>query len=106
MLLLAACPGPPASNDPDAGVAPGQIGSACKSTSECNEGLTCIVELPGGACTKACTTSCDDTSICVQVQITTSSDPINLCAPICEQEGDCREGYQCVSVGRRSVCSI
>jgi hypothetical protein len=84
----------------------GDVGAACSRDSDCIAELICVAELPGGACTRVCGgSSCPDGSLCVRTQLPTGGE-MNVCAPLCDDATTpCRDGYSCVSVGRRSVCS-
>lgn len=85
---------------------PGGVGAACALDSDCQDSLVCVTELPGGSCTRLCESSCPEDSLCVRTILAAGLEVL-ACAPVC---GDglpsCRAGYRCVSVGRRSVCSL
>jgi hypothetical protein len=68
----------------------GGVGGGCHGDKECAPGLSCVGDLPGGYCTKDCSTvDCDPGSICSQVA------SANLCLKACAAHADCRSGYQC-----------
>jgi hypothetical protein len=82
----------------------GKVGAACAVDPDCQAELICVAELLGGFCTRACTSSCPQESLCVTIQLPESAETL-ACAPLCDGTALCRDGYRCVSVGRRSVCS-
>jgi hypothetical protein len=105
----APAPTVPVDTDPSVTVeavdAGGAVGAACTEDAACQEGLNCIKELPGGFCTRPCAKDCPGTSICVNITKDDGSE-FNLCGPVCENVSGCRTGYECVSVGRVSVCGF
>jgi len=88
----------------DAGL--GGVGAPCSRDQDCLAELICISQLPGGFCSRLCSSSCPPASLCVQVLLPDGSKEL-ACSPVCGQGlGACRAGYTCVSVGRQSVCSF
>jgi hypothetical protein len=84
----------------------GGVGAACALDSDCQDSLICATELPGGSCTRLCESSCPEASLCVRTLLSGSLEVL-ACAPLCGAGFPaCRPGYRCVSVGRRSVCSL
>lgn len=81
------------------------IGDTCSS--ECGSDLFCRADFPGGFCTKGCTAegdtaSCDGDSVCV-AQFRSL-----VCMVRCEEQSDCREGYQCNGITGSNIkaCQI
>ena len=69
------------------------VGDKCSSGS-CGSDLVCRADFPGGFCSVPCTqegqtTGCPEDSICT-LQLGAL-----LCAPTCQDQGDCRETYSC-----------
>ena len=70
----------------------GQIGDACKTTSDCESGMAffCSTDDPGGQCLKICKTTndCPSGSVCTDEM---------KCYESCSAASDCtRMGYQCI----------
>lgn len=75
---------------------PGPDGSACESDEDCVSS-TCRTgpSFPDGFCTNdGCDGGCGDDGWCSY-----SSELGNFCAPLCEIQDDCREGYACRAQG-------
>jgi hypothetical protein len=77
------------------------VGDKC-SPGSCDSELTCRADFPGGFCSAACsqegqTTGCPDGSVCT-LQLGQL-----VCAPTCEEQGDCRESYTCNGMTGSSV---
>jgi hypothetical protein len=77
---------------------PRALGEGCASTAECEAGLECLDEMPGGLCTRTCgdSTECPDGSTCVDLA------GAGFCFALCAGAGDCRSDYAC-SLG---VCDL
>ncbi len=79
------------------------LGAACE-TGQCAAGLTCLVQVPGGYCTAACSTAnpCPSGGACVEVL------PGQLaCGLSCGSDGDCtRPGFACDPTCRVCVPAI
>lgn len=78
------------------------VGKACASTDECDNGQTCYTDVPGGYCSKGCTTEgtdeeCPGGSVCA-----TNSGKL-LCSETCQTQADCRADYECNGVTGSSV---
>lgn len=79
------------------------IGDSCSPSEGCgSDDLLCRGDFPGGLCTQGCsgegdTESCDDDSVCV-AQFRSL-----LCMPRCQEQSDCREGYQCNGVSGSNI---
>ena len=92
IALLCACGSDPA------------VGTTCAATSDCDDTLTCSTAIPGGYCTKTCTTSgstdgCPDGSICDSV-----SGIGNTCVKTCKTTADCgRSDLGCNGVSSSNV---
>ncbi|HEY4119221.1 MAG TPA: hypothetical protein VGM56_15245 [Byssovorax sp.] len=66
------------------------VGGACASTADCDTGLTCATDDPGGQCVKGCgaQSDCPDGSTCTDE---------STCYATCSTNADCpRTGYACV----------
>lgn len=79
-------------------------GRACTKDAECIPG-TCLLNWPGGYCSRACTTGgdCDAQSACVSV-----SGGVSRCLVRCIEPSDCRvnEGYSCANTSTGRVCTV
>lgn len=89
--LLFACSDPP------------NVSATCSSDVQCDEGLTCNTAVPGGYCTKACTTpgetsQCPEASVCDSVAGTAVS-----CVKICDTSSDCRSDLSCNGTSKGSL---
>lgn len=75
------------------------VGVPCTSRADCVAGQACVLEAPGGVCTRGCTepgatTECPAGTTCIyfgnaQLQ----------CAPLCASSAECRINYECVAAG-------
>lgn len=82
-----------------AGCADDGVGAECVDETDCDTGLTCLVDVafPGGYCTAVCdSAACPDGSECRDLS------GLMICMRGCENQGDCREGYRC----NGGVCDI
>jgi hypothetical protein len=82
---------------------PPNVGSTCTATAGCDQGLTCDIAVPGGYCTKACTTQgstseCPEGSVCDQFGGNGLS-----CARVCGLQSDCRPDMECNGTTGSSV---
>lgn len=82
---------------------PPNVGAMCTSASGCDAELTCNTTVPGGYCTKACTTSgakaeCPDDSICDSV-----TGGGTTCVKTCSSASDCRPDQDCNGVSGSNV---
>jgi hypothetical protein len=77
------------------------IGDTCDS-SGCGSDLSCRADLPGGFCTKSCTQA-GDTASCTEDSVCVQQFSALMCAPRCEEQSDCREGYQCNGLTGSSI---
>ena len=68
---------------------PQGIGGACSSDDDCQSGLECLREMPGGMCSQTCEDECPDGSVCVDLA------GQGYCFRACDGDGDCRGGYTC-----------
>jgi hypothetical protein len=87
-----------------AGCGRSSVGRACETHQDCDNGQTCYTELAGGFCSRGCDlqgsiANCPDGTICSPF-----GDRL-LCAPICQAQGDCREGYECNGLSGTEVKS-
>ncbi|MEW5742024.1 MAG: hypothetical protein AB1938_24125 [Myxococcota bacterium] len=73
------------------------VGNTCDTREDCVPGQDCF-SAPGGFCTRGCTepgrtTDCPSGTIC------TFFGQIQVCSPICDSAGECRNDYECVEAG-------
>ena len=92
VILASACGGDPPN-----------VGATCTAGGGCDEGLTCDSSVPGGYCTKACTTSgstaqCPEESVCDAV----AGAAMN-CVKICKTGTDCRPDQDCNGVSGTNI---
>lgn len=83
---------------PDMAPVPQPDGAACEADADCAGG-TCLTGplYPDGYCTVAdCGGGCADGSVC-----STRNETQDFCAPLCESDVDCRDGYACTREGGR-----
>ena len=97
-LALLACADPRAA----------KLGIACTANADCAEGQTCQTGAPMGYCTQPCqtagsTSECPSGGLCTDV--TLGGATMRICARICQNQSDCRTGYQCNGVSGSSVKS-
>lgn len=92
VALLCACGSPP------------NVGGTCAAAGDCDDTLSCSTAIPGGYCTKACTTAgstdgCPEGSICDSV-----SGIGNTCVKTCKTTADCgRTDLGCNGVSSSNV---
>jgi hypothetical protein len=89
--VLAACGDPP------------NVGGTCTASGGCDDGLTCDTAVPGGYCTKACTTpgstsECPEESVCDAVAGTAMN-----CVKICSTKDDCRGDQDCNGIAGSNI---
>ncbi|WP_158542735.1 zinc-dependent metalloprotease family protein [Lujinxingia litoralis] len=81
------------------GQEPGKPGAPCTSDVACQEGLTCLTNLYGGYCTRLNCDSddgCQDGARCVTLNPQApAEDQVLACMAACQQDQDCRFGYEC-----------
>ena len=92
VILASACGGDPPN-----------VGATCTAGDGCDEGLTCDSSVPGGYCTKACTTSgstdqCPEAAVCDTV----AGAAMN-CVKICKTATDCRADQDCKGVSGTNI---
>lgn len=92
VMLLVAC-----------GDDPPNVGGTCTATDGCDEGLMCNTTVPGGYCTKSCTTSgstseCPDEAVCDAIAGTAVT-----CVKICQTKEDCRSDQDCNGVSGSNI---
>ncbi len=74
----------------------GAVGAACTTATDCDLGLSCNTEVPGGLCTHGCSfagaelSECPANSVCTAIAARTLA-----CAPKCTTDADCREKHTC-----------
>lgn len=92
------CVGPADNDDGDDTTPTGGIGSSC---GDCGPGLTCLTELAGGYCTRACSQSgdCGAGAYCYNTENAGA-----LCFEACWADADCRQGYTCQGESGKTVC--
>jgi hypothetical protein len=77
---------------------PTDVGSPCSVTTDCDGAHFCDTSSPGGFCTRGCTfegalDECPGGSIC-----TYTGGTVQVCAPYCTTDADCRNLYGCYDV--------
>ena len=70
------------------------VGAACTADENCDRGQLCFTALPGGFCSKTCSTL-GSTAECPADTVCTQHSAGILCAPICQNQDDCRAEYEC-----------
>lgn len=99
-------PGPDAGADTEAPL-PGDLddGEACAADEQCTSGrcLSADDGFPGGYCTFV---DCESRRDCAGAGRACLRGEFNgnLCVELCEEDGDCREGYECVGQGGGAFC--
>jgi len=83
------------------------VGDSCQDEADCDQGLVCDVEFPGGYCLKQnCniynSESCPDSAQCTYFAET----EMTYCLAKCNENDDCRTNYECSSVSNNEyrVC--
>ena len=76
---------------------PDTTGDACTQNDDCQTGQTCYTDFPDGYCTKGCTNAGTDKA-CGAGTVCSPSGERMLCALICKEQDDCRDGYECNGV--------
>jgi len=86
------------------GVDPGApVGTGCSADGDCDPGLFCDSESPGGYCTVLCPDGdCPEGSACYSVR--SNTDPVEECLVRCAVDFDCRIGYVCGGSDDNPVC--
>jgi hypothetical protein len=84
------------------------IGTPCSEQAPCAEPYACDTTMPGGYCTRACTTEGDSARECAfsgdqYDGVCARFDGGLTCLRVCSAPGDCREGYRCVPAGDGGV---
>ena len=80
------------------------IGDECSSDTQCPAGAYCDKTMPDGMCTDSpCRPGdCPDDSVCVEFE-----NRETYCMARCEEDGDCRDGYSCITtIGQWPFCSV
>jgi len=82
------------------------IGDDCTTDSQCPTGAYCDKTMPSGMCVKGpCRVGlgdCPEESVCVEFK-----NGETYCMASCDDDGDCRDGYVCVTtVGLYPFCSV
>ncbi len=90
------------------------IGSTCKTEDDCDVAGVCVTSGEDGLCSAKCrfpgaAQECPLGSYCDERQVETSEDAeaaMILCFPACNEQRDCRAGYNCrpVTEGEGKVC--
>lgn len=77
---------------------PRPLGEGCATTADCEAGLECLDQMPGGLCTLGCggSAGCPEGSTCVDLA------GAGFCFRACASGDECRTGYAC-SLG---VCDL
>lgn len=77
------------------------VGAACDETMGCTGGLACAGGefLPGGYCTAFC-----DTNACPEGSVCNADFGASICLAACNDDSECRDGYQCFGNACRVRC--
>ncbi len=70
------------------------VGDSCETQTDCGQTMFCELSLPEGYCTRRnCQLDgCPGSGVCITFEV-----GISYCMRECEDNDDCRDGYQCVS---------
>lgn len=76
-----------------------RVGESCEKRDDCVPAQECLLNVPGGFCTRGCTEEgttrdCPEGTIC-----TFFGKSLLVCSPLCQSNGDCRVNYECVEAG-------
>ncbi len=84
--------------DADARCVPATVGLECEDAEDCADDLECADHLPGGYCTRSCSSNddCPPGSACVVLG------GEGFCMAECDGDGDCRDDYVCSG----GVCNL
>jgi hypothetical protein len=92
------------------------IGVPCEKSSECDVTGSCVTSGKDGLCTMPCDApgaagQCPLGSYCDRREVEVDGDEasaMTLCFPSCENQDDCRDGYECdeVVAGHGMVCIV
>ncbi len=102
--LLSTCtePGTGVEPDPNTPPAPGQVGSECGDSDECEQGIApiCLAEfgLP------ICSSDCDDRNDCGEGNRCLQSPQGNFCINVCESDAGCADFLVCCDFGEIAAC--
>ena len=80
-----------------------EVGDECSTNTDCGTELFCDSSMAGGYCTRTpCEPNeCPEEAVCIRFD-----DNSTYCMRRCEADGDCRDGYVCVSnFGDAPFCS-
>lgn len=74
------------------------VGASCEKRSDCGSGQECVLEAPGGYCTRGCiveggTQDCPGGTICTFFGGSTL-----VCSTPCTVDEDCRINFECMPV--------
>ena len=81
----------------------GSTGASCDQDAQCDDG-TCLIGdgIPDGYCSKVCATGqvgdddmCAQDALCMSLESGTS-----ICVDQCQAQNECRQGYNCITVGQ------
>jgi len=83
------------------------VGDSCEAEADCDQGLVCDTEFPGGYCLKQncninSSESCTDNAQCTYFPET----EMTYCLAKCNSNDDCRSKYECSAVANNEyrVC--
>ncbi|MBX5481835.1 MAG: hypothetical protein IRZ16_08350 [Myxococcaceae bacterium] len=78
------------------------VGQPCETNDDCAPSLSCYTDRPGGYCTKGCSEPGSDKE-CPGGTVCAMNGGQSLCSVTCEEQADCRDGYQCNGVPDSTV---
>jgi hypothetical protein len=97
--VLAACGASQTpANPPTGGGASSPLGGPCKADADCQQGMFCATDDPGGQCEKKCASAadCGAGAVCSDEK---------KCYRACQSDADCgRKGYACLGKGPDKFC--
>jgi len=79
------------------------VGDSCDTQTDCGRRMFCELSMPDGYCTlRGCVdTTCPDRGVCIRFDA-----DVSYCMARCEDDGDCRDGYRCVTdFGTHPFCN-
>lgn len=73
------------------------VGRECTANTDCGAGQVCYTDLPGGFCSKGCSTPGSENE-CPGGTLCSTHNNQQLCAPVCQTKAECRADYECNGV--------
>lgn len=98
--FIAACGGSQVSTTQPTGASSSPLGGGCTADGDCQSGLFCDKDDPGGQCLKKCasTSDCGAGAVCSDEK---------KCYRACQTNADCgRQGYACIGTAPNKFCDV